>query len=418
MFPYVVYATHAALQRCVRNYPIITNILDSVQELLTQLSMVRTQHHEKLGQRAHSEELNMQQRPRSPLCMFKHAETRFQPFVLHFPPSETTILSSPNPSTHSPLSLIIASKGKGVARQPSTRTRGTSSRREASQEAERFETSAHAERGEILTEQKVMHERVINFRGKRDTFQEQILAWGWEFMYDPVIPINMTLVREFYANRDQKNKREVYIRGRKIPYYLGDIEGVLHIPRFRGVSEHNAVGEKYDNDDLDMDEVMRVIGKDGATWPDVPGRVNKNILNKDAWMWMKLVVCNILPTRHETTLGVDHILLIYALMKGMTVSLPGVMVAAMNEDPTTSKRQLLPFPMFITKWAAQAEVSTYPGDEIFNVPKAQQFFLYGLWKEGEKWRGTPPHLPLRQFHHQQLTPAPLHCPSEIFHSHL
>ncbi|MED6175389.1 hypothetical protein PIB30_077912 [Stylosanthes scabra] len=231
----------------------------------------------------------------------------------------------------------MASKGKGVARQPSTRTRGTSSRRQASQEAERFETPAHAKRGEILTERKVMHERVINFRGKRDTFQEQILARSWEFMYDPVIPINVTLVRELYENRDQKNQWEVYIRGRKIPCHLGDIKGVLHIPRFRGVREHNTVGEKYDKDNLDMDEVMRVIGNDGATWPDVPGKVNKNILNKYAWMWMKLVVCNILPTRNETILGVDHILLIYALMKGMTVSLPGVMVAAMNEDPTKSK---------------------------------------------------------------------------------
>ncbi|MED6139098.1 hypothetical protein PIB30_080687 [Stylosanthes scabra] len=155
----------------------------------------------------------------------------------------------------------------------------------------------------------------------------------------------MTLVREFYANQDQKNQREVYIRGRKIPCHLDDIEGVLHIPRFRGVSDQNTVGEKYDNDDLDMDEVMRVIGKDGATWPDIPGKVNKNILNKDAWMWMKLVVCNILPTRHETSLSVDHILLIYALMKGMTVSLPEIMVASMNEDHTKSKRELLPFPI-------------------------------------------------------------------------
>ncbi|MED6188929.1 hypothetical protein PIB30_090682 [Stylosanthes scabra] len=310
----------------------------------------------------------------------------------------------------------MASKGKGVARQPSTRTRGTSSHRQTSQEAERFETPAHAERGEILTEWKVMHERVINLCGKRDTFQEQILARGWEFMYDPVIPINMTLVHEFYANRDQKNQREVYIRGRKIPCHLEDIEGVLHIPRFRGVSEHNAVSEKYDNNDLDIDEVMRVIGKDGATWPDVPGRINKNILNKDAWMWMKLVVCNILPTRHETTLGVDHFLLIYALMKGVTVSVLGVMVSAMNEDPTKSKRQLLPFPMFITKWAAQAGVPTYPGDEIFNVQKAQQFFPYGLWKEGREVERDPAPLALRQFQHQQLAPAPLHLPTAIFHS--
>ncbi|MED6140759.1 hypothetical protein PIB30_096534 [Stylosanthes scabra] len=82
-------------------------------------------------------------------------------------------------------------------------------------------------------------------------------------------------------------------------------------------------------------------------------------------MWMKLVASNIMPTRHETTLGIDHILLIYALMTGMSVSLPSVMVATMNDDPVKTKNQLLPFPMFITKWAAANEVPTYPGDEFF-----------------------------------------------------
>ncbi|MED6127940.1 hypothetical protein PIB30_092818 [Stylosanthes scabra] len=214
----------------------------------------------------------------------------------------------------------MASKGKGVARQPSSRTRGTSSRRQTSQEAERFETPIHAKMGQILSERKVMHECTINFH--------------------------------------EKPTRGVH-KGRKIPCHRGEIEGVLGIPRLEGKSEHRELGEKYDSDDLDLVEVMRVIGKDGAAWPSVPCRINKKILNKKAWMWMKLAVCNILPTRHETTLGVDHILLIYALMKGMTISLFGVMVLTMNDDPTKSKRQLLPFPMFITKWAEGAGVPTY-----------------------------------------------------------
>ncbi|MED6187808.1 hypothetical protein PIB30_080019 [Stylosanthes scabra] len=151
----------------------------------------------------------------------------------------------------------MASKGKGVARKPSSMTRGTSSRRQTSQEVERFETPTHVERGQILSEQKVMHERTINFRGKQDIFWEQIFARGWQFMCDPVVPINVSLVREFYANRDQKNQPEVYIRG--------DSEGVLGVPRLEGKSEHRVLGEDYDNDDLDLDEVMRVIGRDGAT---------------------------------------------------------------------------------------------------------------------------------------------------------
>ncbi|MED6109489.1 hypothetical protein PIB30_034084 [Stylosanthes scabra] len=288
----------------------------------------------------------------------------------------------------------MASKGKSVARQPSTRTRGASSRRRPSQEAARYETPIQAKRGELVIERKVLHERVINFRGKRDTFREHIARRGWDFMYDPTIDINMTLVREFYANRNEKNQKEVYMRGSTIPCYFRDIEGVLHLPRLEGKSGHHQAGERYDKNELDMNEVMRVIGREGATWPTVPGRLDKNLLNKDVWMWMKLVVSNIMPTRHETTLGIDHVLLIYALMAGMSVFLPGIMVATMNEDPIKTKKQLLPFRMLITKWVAANEVPTYSGDEIFKVPKAQQFFPYGQWKiDSEVERNPAPPAP-------------------------
>ncbi|MED6126668.1 hypothetical protein PIB30_080618 [Stylosanthes scabra] len=105
---------------------------------------------------------------------------------------------------------------------------------------------------------------------------------GWDFMYDPTIDINMMLVREFYANRNEKSQKEVYMRRRRIPCHFGDIEGVLQLPRLEGKSGHHQAGERYDNNELDMNEVMRVIGQERATWLAVPGRLDKNLLNKDA----------------------------------------------------------------------------------------------------------------------------------------
>ncbi|MED6188177.1 hypothetical protein PIB30_083531 [Stylosanthes scabra] len=237
---------------------------------------------------------------------------------------------------------MMAGKGKSVARRPSTRTRGASSR-QPSQEAAKYETPTHVERGELVVERKVLHERVINFRGKRDTFWEHIARQGWDFMYNPTIDINMTL------------------RYRRC----------LPPPKVRRKKELQQMGERYDNNELDMNEVMQVIGREGTTWPAVPGRLDKNLFNKDAWMWMKLVVSNIMPTRHETTLGIDHILLIYALMAGMLVSLPGIMVP------------------------------TYPGDEFFKVPKAQHFFPYGKWKTDSEVERNP------------APPAPAPAPAPI-----
>ncbi|MED6127279.1 hypothetical protein PIB30_086615 [Stylosanthes scabra] len=130
-----------------------------------------------------------------------------------------------------------------------------------------------------------------------------------------------------------------------------------------------------------MDEVLQVIGKEGATWWDNPrnpiirARPKKKILNKEEWMWLKLIVCNIIPTKHETS--------------GESISLPSVMNYTMNADPTESKNQLLPYPMFITKWAQQADVPRYSGDEILKIPKSQQFFPFEKWI-GDDEEAAPP----------------------------
>ncbi|MED6115537.1 hypothetical protein PIB30_091644 [Stylosanthes scabra] len=82
--------------------------------------------------------------PKPTLCVSKHAAATSHSHILQFSHSQILFLSSTNPNTH-PTSLLsslfiiihhrspqMASKGKSVARQPSTRTRGASSRRQPS----------------------------------------------------------------------------------------------------------------------------------------------------------------------------------------------------------------------------------------------------------------------------------------------
>ncbi|MED6202369.1 hypothetical protein PIB30_104654 [Stylosanthes scabra] len=108
-------------------------------------------------------------------------------------------------------------------------------------------------------------------------------------------------------------------------------------------------------------------------------------------MWLKLIVCNINPTRHGTTLSMEIVLLIYALMMDMPVCLASVMSYAMNADPTKTKTHLLIYPMFITKWARENNVPRLPGDAILKIPKSQQFFPYRKWREDDE--EVPPPVP-------------------------
>ncbi|MED6163008.1 hypothetical protein PIB30_075876 [Stylosanthes scabra] len=215
----------------------------------------------------------------------------------------------------------------------------------ATLEIQLYETPAHEERGKILEERRALHERTIKFPKGEDTFEERILARGWGFMYEPSIPINLSWVQEFYANNTKKDQ---------------PLWSELHLgsnPTERGKCGYSEISEAYNNKTLNMDEVLQVIGKEGATWwedpsnPVIPTRPKKKILNYEAWMWLKLVLCNINPTRHETTLSMEIVLLIYALIMDMPICLASVMRYAMNGDPTKTKTHLLIFPMFITKWA-------------------------------------------------------------------
>ncbi|MED6214608.1 hypothetical protein PIB30_104723 [Stylosanthes scabra] len=81
---------------------------------------------------------------------------------------------------------------------------------------------------------KALHERTIKFPEVEDTFEERIPARGWRFMYEPSIPINLSWVREFYANKTKKDQREIFMRGRKITCSVSTIEKTLGIPKFRG----------------------------------------------------------------------------------------------------------------------------------------------------------------------------------------
>ncbi|MED6199871.1 hypothetical protein PIB30_079887 [Stylosanthes scabra] len=161
----------------------------------------------------------------------------------------------------------MASKGKAPAKASSTRVHGSTSQQQPSLEIRLYETPAHEERGKILEERKALHECTIKFPEGEDTFEERILARDWEFMYEPSIPINLSW--------------------------------------FRGKCGYSEISEAYNNETLNMDKVLRVIGKEEATW-------------------------------HETTLSMEVVLLIYDLMRDMPVCLASVMRCAMNADPTKS----------------------------------------------------------------------------------
>ncbi|MED6150508.1 hypothetical protein PIB30_072975 [Stylosanthes scabra] len=170
----------------------------------------------------------------------------------------------------------MASKGKAPVKALSTRAHGSTSQQQPPFEIQLYETPAHAERAKTLEERKVIHERTIKFPKGKHTFEERILARGWDFM----------------AKKDQ---HEIFLRGKKMPCFVSTIEKVLNIPKFEGKCGYSEISVADNKNELNMDDVLKVIGKEGATWwedpctPVIPARPKNKIRNYEAWMWLKLI---------------------------------------------------------------------------------------------------------------------------------
>ncbi|MED6177113.1 hypothetical protein PIB30_094831 [Stylosanthes scabra] len=244
---------------------------------------------------------------------------------------------------------------------------------------------------------------------EEDFMAKRIQGLGWGFMYSAFIPINVTVIREFYPNFSAPSQPHVFLRGKRIPFFEDDIGRHLRIPYELPPAGEDDIFKNivttYNEGNLNMDGVFEVIGKERTTWANdpaiiaIPKKIDNAILNAKATAWHKLIMANIDPKTHGTSFLMEHTLLIYVLMTEGIVKLPRIMRDIIFKHPTGNSRNLLPYPMFIARLADHYQVPEYHGDMFYKVREQDMYCLYEDWK-GEQpkvCRGRmipPPRAPL------------------------
>ncbi|MED6187011.1 hypothetical protein PIB30_072334 [Stylosanthes scabra] len=147
-----------------------------------------------------------------------------------------------------------------------------------------FDSREHYERSKLIFNREILHERVINFENQGlDFMHERIEKLGWSFMYNDLVDINLTIVREFYSNfshADQNTEEDAYEQN---------------------LTEKRA-GRLY------MDVVLGTIAAPGMRWDTYNPKsdtVDNGILTTNARRWLKMIICNLQQLRHETTISMD-----------------------------------------------------------------------------------------------------------------
>ncbi|MED6221688.1 hypothetical protein PIB30_057220 [Stylosanthes scabra] len=186
----------------------------------------------------------------------------------------------------------VSRRGKQAATSDATpsRVRG----RDEGFSANRFDHQLHFDCWKWLENWDIVHERFVRLDGdERRVFQELILGLGWGFMYEHLICINVSMVREFCANFSSAKQDHVFLRGKRIPFTEADILRYLNIleeePDADQDDDFVALVKAYERgDDMNMAEIYSVIGREETNWANdpanntIPKSINNGILNPRA----------------------------------------------------------------------------------------------------------------------------------------
>ncbi|MED6186667.1 hypothetical protein PIB30_068939 [Stylosanthes scabra] len=240
----------------------------------------------------------------------------------------------------------------------------------------RFDHQIHYDRWKGLENRGIVHERIVRIdREEEPIFRNRIQGLGWRFMYDDLVRINLSIVREFCANFSSAKQDHVFLRGKRIPFTEA------HIRRYLGIlgdapdadvdDAFVALAKSYERgEDVNMAAIYEDIGRPKTNWADnpavhiIPKTVHNSVLNARATAWHKIIMANIDPKTHGTKFVLKHAFLIFVLMTEGDVNLPRIMRDILLVRPTKHPNHLLPFPVFIMRVANRCEVPEFPNDKF------------------------------------------------------
>ncbi|MED6196638.1 hypothetical protein PIB30_049329 [Stylosanthes scabra] len=193
----------------------------------------------------------------------------------------------------------MSRRGKQAATDAATPSRVRSSRnssrgRDESFPSNRFDHQLYCDRWRGLENREIVHERIVRLDGDEERgFRERIRGLGWGFMYEDLVRINVSMVREFCAIFSSAKQDHVFLRGKRIPFTEAHIRHYLGIPNDTPDADQDdnfmALAKAYEKgEDMNMAEIYSVIGREETNWSDnlanntIPKSINNAILNPQA----------------------------------------------------------------------------------------------------------------------------------------
>ncbi|KAJ4708842.1 DEAD-box ATP-dependent RNA helicase 56-like isoform X2 [Melia azedarach] len=183
---------------------------------------------------------------------------------------------------------------------------------------------------------------------------EVIVQRGWhKFVQNPDPPL-VAVVKEFYANWLNPEEEVVTMRGTEVDCSIGAINYIYGLVDI--ADEYSEFTETVTEEHIN--EALQLTTKEGTQWiisTTEKRTVMQTTLTPAARVWYHFIKFRLRPTTQDDTISYSRILLIYALLIGLSINIGSIILAEMRKCISKATGQLY-FPSTITMLCAQARV--------------------------------------------------------------
>lgn len=145
-----------------------------------------------------------------------------------------------------------------------------------------------------------------------------IASRGWGKFTDHPKPAMVSIVQEFYVNAKETEGHVVRVRGKEVSYAKAEINAYYKLSEMVGDDEFT----EYMQKDIDLSEVIKVLCRPGAEWKSKEHEAFSfahKELNRYGKAWYYFLCAKLMSTTQVTDVIHDRVVLLYAIVKGMTI---------------------------------------------------------------------------------------------------
>ena len=274
-----------------------------------------------------------------------------------------------------------------ASQPPSKRQRGASSSTATptrTYDRSKFRSAAAADRYDYMVTKALTPERGLAPEGNDGEMLQQIYQKGWlRFTAEPE-PAVVNVVKEFYANAEDKAPFTAFVRGRTVPFSADAINAFyqLRVP-------HQCQYAYMRDFDPDYEEVIQTMTKPGTTW--IKGRKGGTVfhskdLSRYGKIWYAFLCAKLLPSTHTSDVTKEKALLLFAIVQDLLIDIGAIINFSIRRCLRGNFSGGLPHPSLICGLCHQAGVR-WSDDEPTLMPlqllDTRMIARYSVWPGGE-----------------------------------